>query len=180
MMELAFFLRLCVLFFAIMGYLRGIYKEFVGLTGIILSLYLLTEFGWIIDLIFGGSGATWRFTVDASILIMLTFFAYQQAPSMFVPRNYRTSRGGLRIPGEGTWQAGLLGAIFGGFNGYLVVGSLWYLMDQLEYPLSPLFTQPAINSSSAAFVTNLPLVWLQGNILVALVMGLFLLIIIFR
>jgi hypothetical protein len=74
-----------------------------------------------------------------------------------------------------------LGAVVGGFNGYLLVGSLWYLMDQYEYPLSNLFMQPAIGSRSAEFVGNLPLVWLQdNNLLLWIVMGLFLLIAIFR
>ncbi|HLA42208.1 MAG TPA: CvpA family protein [Aggregatilineales bacterium] len=180
MMELSFFLRLCVMFFAVMGYLRGIYKEFVGLAGIVLSLFLITQFDWVLDLFLGSSSASVRFAAIAILLIVLTFFSYQQAPTVFAPSRYRTGRG-IRLPSDRNWQTNVLGALFGGINGYLVVGSLWYFMDQFEYPMDSLFLQPAVGSTSASFVTNLPLVWLQqANLLMWLVMGLFLLIIIFR
>lgn len=182
MMELSFFLELCIAFFTVVGYLRGIYREFVGLAGIVLTLFVLTEFGWVLNLIIGGSSPAQRFTVEALILILFTFFSYQQAPGTFAPRYYRNPRTGApRLPDEVGWQTRLLGALFGGINGYLVVGSLWYMMDQLQYPLSSLFLQPALGSSSANFVNMLPLVWLQqGNLLVWLVAGLFLIIIVFR
>jgi hypothetical protein len=181
MMELSFFLQMCVIFFAVMGYLRGLYKEFVGLAGLILTLWMITQFGWIVDFLIGGAGAGQRFIVDAILFLIMVFFAYQQAPTAFAPRNYRTRGGTARIPGAEGWQMRFLGAVFGGVNGYVVVGTLWYMMDQLEYPLTSLFSQPALDSGSADFVSNLPLVWLQsGNLLTWLVAGLFLIIIVFR
>lgn len=181
MMELSFFLRLCIGFFAVIGYLRGFYKEFVGLAGIMLSLFILTEFSWIFDFVAGRSNPTLRFLFDALLLIALTFFSYQQAPTTFVPSRYRGRRGEVRLPGQEGWQTRSLGALLGGFNGYLVVGSLWYFMDQLEYPLEPLFMMPALGTESADFVSRLPLVWLQQfNLLTWLVAGLFLIIIIAR
>jgi hypothetical protein len=181
MMELSYFLQLCVIFFAVIGYLRGLYKEFVGLAGLTVTLWLMTQFGWVVDWLIGGAGAGQRFIVDAILFIIMIFFSYQQAPTSFAPRNYRSRSGAARIPGAEGWQMRFLGAVFGGINGYVVVGTLWYMMDQLEYPLSPLFSQPALTSGSANFVSNLPLVWLQqGNLLTWLVAGLFLLIIVFR
>jgi len=180
MMELVFFLRLCILFFAVIGFLRGIYREFVGLAGILLGIFLITEYGWILDLVIGSAGAGTRFTVEAAFFIGVVYFAYEQAPTTFAPSSYRTSSGKVRLPDDSSWQTRILGAVFGGINGYLVVGSLWYMMDQLEYPLDALFVQPLIGSASADFVGNLPLVFLHGNLLTAVVMGLFLLIIIFR
>ena len=181
MMELSFFLQLCVIFFAVIGFLRGLYKEFVGLAGLIITLWMITQFGWVVDYLIGGAGATQRFIVDAVLFMLMTFFCYQQAPTAFAPSGYRTRGGTVRIPSAEGWQMRFLGAVFGGINGYLVVGTLWYMMDQLEYPLSPLFSQPPLGSGSADFVGNLPLVWLQsGNLLTFLVAGLFLLIIVFR
>ncbi|NDJ85742.1 MAG: hypothetical protein GYB66_07640, partial [Chloroflexi bacterium] len=70
-------------------------------------------------------------------------------------------------------------SLMGGFNAYLVFGSLWYFMDQLGYPLSPQITAPSPNSSSADMVSNLPLVWMQeGNLLTIFVIALFLFILI--
>ncbi len=182
MMELSYFLRLCIAFFAIVGYLRGFYKEFVALAGLTLALFILTEFSWFLDFIFGRTNATLRYLVDVVLLVVLTFFSYQQAPTTFVPSRYRRGRRGeIKLPGEEGWQTRFLGALTGGFNGYLVVGSLWYFMDQLEYPLSPLFMMPALGSESAEFVSRLPLVWLQQfNLLTWLVAGIFLIIIIAR
>ncbi|MFP4321413.1 MAG: hypothetical protein ACLFTK_03070 [Anaerolineales bacterium] len=180
MMELSYFLQICVFFFAVIGYLRGFYREFVALAGILLGLFVLTEFDIVIDLLIGGGGARQRYLVTAVLLIALTYFAYEQAPVSFAPRAYRRARG-VNLPGADTWRERTLGAVVGAFNGYLVVGSLWYFMDQLEYPLEPLFMQPLVGTTSADFVTLLPLVWLQeGNLLLWLVVGLFLLVIVFR
>jgi hypothetical protein len=165
MMEFTFFLILCVIFFAVMGYLRGFYKEFVGFISILLTLFIMIRFFWILDLFIGGISAGARYIVEALFLIVMTFFAYQQAPTTFAPSYY--SRG---LPGVDSWQTRILGALLGGFNGYLVIGSLWYMMDQLEYPLHPLFAQPLVGSASADFVGNLPMVWLQqGNLILWIV-----------
>lgn len=179
-MELTFFLQMCVVFFAILGYLRGVYKESVGFIGILISLFFLTEFDWVLDIFIGGMNASVRFSIEAGIIIAMTFFSYQQAPFVFVPASYRKGNK-IVLPLEKGWQRGFMGALVGGINGYLVVGSLWYLMDQYEYPLSNLFMQPLVGSSSANFVSNLPLALLQdNNLLLWMVAGLFLLVTVFR
>lgn len=181
MMELSFFMQMCIGFFGVIGYLRGIYREFVSLAGIMLGLFILTEFAWLLDLVVGRSDTTIRFISNAFILILLAYFSYEQAPTMFAPSRYRNRRGEANLPTVEGWQIRIVGALIGAFNGYLVVGSLWYFMDQLAYPLDPLFRMPVLGSSSADFVNSLPLVWLQqGNLLVWLVAGLFLLIIVAR
>jgi len=180
MMQLDYFLRLFILFFAVIGFQRGWYREFVTLAGLILSLFLLTEFGWVIDVLVGRGSVGLRFTLELVIFSALAYFAYDQAPETFVPSRYIKGTK-IRLPEDQNWQTRLVAALIGGFNGYLVVGTLWYLMDQFEYPLDNFFVQPPIGSTSAAFVSSLPLVWLQqGNLLMWLVTGLFLLLVIFR
>ena len=53
-------------------------------------------------------------------------------------------------------------------------------MDDLEYPLDPNITAPALESASAEMVDLLPLVWMQqGNLLTLMVIGLFIFIFVF-
>jgi hypothetical protein len=62
------------------------------------------------------------------------------------------------------------------WNGYLLIGSLWWYMDNLEYPLSPYITPVVPGSASASWVNILPLSWLlggDGGLLSLLMIGLF-------
>ena len=181
MMELTLFLEICMAFFATIGFLQGVYREFVATVGIVLGLFVLTQFDWLIDIFLKNIGTSWRFGFSAVMLIAVTYFAYEQAPTTFVPSRYRRARGGPNLPNFQSWQMRLVSAGLGAFNGYLVVGSLWYFMDQYEYPLNSLFTVPALGSSSAEFVNKLPLVWLQqGNLIFWIIVAVFMLIIVFR
>jgi hypothetical protein len=171
MIQLSSFLVFMVIFFAVVGSLRGFRKEFVALAGIILALFTIVQFESFFQNLGGGSDEQ-IFYVEAIFLALVTFFAYQTPPES-VMRNSR------RRDELDNWQNRLLGAVFGGMNGYLVFGSLWYFMDQLAYPLSPNVTTPSPDSSSADMVGSLPLVWMQeGNLLTLLVIGLFLFILI--
>jgi len=69
--------------------------------------------------------------------------------------------------------------VLGAFNGYLVVGSLWYYMRVLGYPLAPNIPAPYPGTVSDAMQYSLPLDWLlEGNLLTLLVVILFLFVII--
>ncbi|NJL95403.1 MAG: hypothetical protein HC915_17615 [Anaerolineae bacterium] len=180
MMELTLFLQICMGFFGIIGFLHGVYREFVATLGIVLGLWLITEFDWVLNVVLNVHDPGLNFAFSALLLIIFVFFAYQQAPTTFVPSRYRKGRG-IRLPEYKGWQMRLMGAVLGAFNGYLVVGSLWYFMDQFEYPLSSLFMMPVSGSNSAEFVNNLPLVWLQqNNLLLAIIIAIVVLVIVFR
>ncbi len=174
MIELSSFLWFNIALFGVIGYMRGFSKEFVALAGIILALFVLVEFESFFDTLGRGSGSEQVFYVKALFLLVVTFFAYETPPGRVVPTKRRGGR-----DNRDAWQNRILGVLLGGFNAYLVVGSLWYFMDQLSYPLSPSVTTPSPNSSSAEMVTTLPLVWMQeGNLLTIFVIALFLFILI--
>jgi hypothetical protein len=156
--------------FALIGYLRGFNKEAIALAGIILALFTIVQFESFFEQLGAEAGQRQIFYLKGIFLVAVAFFAYQTPAEKFVKaRSQRDS-----------WQERLLGGFLGGFNGYLVFGSLWYFMDQLDYPLSPNISTPPLNSSSAEMVDILPLVWLQsGNLLTLFVIGLFIFIIIF-
>ena len=77
----------------------------------------------------------------------------------------------------------MLGALAGGVNGYLIFGTIWYLLDinrlaTGQYPLDPYIVAPIAGTPSAGTVPNLPLYLLtnngaNGDLLSLLVIGLF-------
>ena len=71
---------------------------------------------------------------------------------------------GRRLQIKFNSSASWLGALFGAINGWLVAGTIWYLMDINEYPLSPFIIAPAINSPSADALGTLPVVLFTGGL----------------
>jgi hypothetical protein len=172
MIQLSSFLWGMVILFAFVGFVRGSNKEIVALAGIVLALFILEQLR---DVLFSplvsGVNPDQQFYLYGGVLILVAVFAYQTPDRI----GNMGRRKGLR---EGL-QEGLLGSLIGGFNAYLLFGSLWFYMDNLGYPLSPYIVAPPLGSASAAMVNQLPLVWLlEGNLLTLLVIVLFLFVII--
>src|SRR5690606_11732369 len=117
-------------------YLRGFSKESIALAGIILALFTIVQFESFFDQLGANAGLSQIFYLKALFLIGVTFFAYQTPPDRFIKGKSMRDN----------WQNRILGGLMGGFNGYLTFGSLWYFMDQLQYPLSPHITTPSIGS----------------------------------
>ena len=173
MIQLSSVLWLGVFTFGVIGYLRGFDKELVGLSGIVLALFTLVQFEGFFESLASGAGNPLRtlFYLQTAVLVIVTFFAYQTSPDKFA--NLASRRGG-----RDAFQTRVLGVLTGAFNGYLVIGSIWYFMDVKNYPLTSVL-RPAADTASAALIDNLPLSWLlEGNLLTLLVIGLFLFILI--
>ena len=158
--------------FAVIGFMRGWTKELIATAGIVLALFALRQFETIIiDPLTNGQQQA-KFYLQAAILVMLAVFAYQTPPERF-SRGARAAREGI--------QESILGALIGGLNGYLLFGSLWWYMDNLEYPLSPNILPVVPGSASASMVSALPLSWMlsgDGNVLSLLMIGLFIFVIV--
>lgn len=174
MIQLSSFLWMMVFAFAVIGYMRGWTKELIATAGIVLALFTLKQFeALVIDPLTDGRQEP-KFYLQATILLLLAFFAYQTPPE-------RLARGGaIRNPRE-SLQDGILGALVGAFNGYLLIGSLWWYMDNLEYPLSPFITPVAPGSASANLVDALPLSWMlsaDGGLLSLVMVALFIFVIV--
>jgi uncharacterized membrane protein required for colicin V production len=175
MIQLSTFMIIMIGMFGVIGFLRGWTKELIATAGIVLALFALKQFETIlIDPLTQGEQRS-KFYLQAVILIAMAFFAYQTPPSALS----RTTRRG-QSNREG-FQDGILGALVGIWNGYLLFGSLWWYMDNLEYPLSP-YVLPAIpGSASASLINALPLSWMlggDGSILSLLMIGLFVFVIV--
>jgi hypothetical protein len=174
MIQLSTFLLLMIGLFATVGFMRGWTKELIATAGIVLALFTLKQFETIfIDPLTDGNQQS-KFYLQATILIALCFFAYQTPPEAF-------RGGGRRSSNRESLQEGILGALVGGLNGYLFVGSLWWFMDNLEYPLNPFIVPVAPGSASADFVSILPQSWMlggDGSLLSLIMIGLFIFVIV--
>lgn len=155
MIQLSAMMWTLALFFGIIGSLRGFNRELISLAGIILGLFALFQFDSLIrGTLLVGVGRDQVFIVQALIFIAIVFFAYQTRAII--------GDGGRR-DGRDSLQSGILGAIIGFINGYLIWGSLWYFMDINEYPLAPHIIAPAPGSASDQARAILPLVLLGGG-----------------
>lgn len=173
MIELSSFLLFMIGMFAIVGFMRGWSKELVATAGIVLALFTLKQFETILIDPLTQSEQKSKFFLQAITLIVMGFFAYQTPTEMITRRDRTSQREGL--------QDGILGALVGAWNGYLLMGSLWWYMDNLEYPLSPHIVPVVAGSSSAKWVDILPLSWMlggDGSILSLLMIALFVFVIV--
>ncbi len=72
------------------------------------------------------------FWIQTIILLLLVYFGYQTVTL-------------TRLAGKAVRekiQDSLFGGILGGFNGYLIVGSILYWMDQANYPFPDFISAP--------------------------------------
>ena len=124
MVSLTFLFWLFVVFFGIIGAMRGWAKELLVFFSLILSLalnFLLVKYVPVIrDLPKDGESVFWIQTI---ILIVLVFFGYQ---TVVLPR-FATKATREKL------QDSLLGFVFGSLNGYLIMGAIWFYMHQANY-----------------------------------------------
>jgi hypothetical protein len=156
MMELSSFMILMIGMFGVIGFMRGWTKELIATAGIVLALFTLKQLETlVVDPLTDGKQDS-KFYLQSAILIALAFLAYHTPPE-------RLARAGRRVSNREGVQDGILGTLVGMLNGYLLIGSLWWYMDNLEYPLSPHILPVAPGSASAQWVDILPLSWLLGG-----------------
>jgi hypothetical protein len=136
MVSLSFIFLLLVLIFGTIGAMRGWAKEMLVSFGVILAMFLLSvleKLPPIRDTV-AVEGSNNKFWLQVIVIVILVFFAYQ------TPNFQRL--GGARFARERLADI-LLGFLMGLINGYLVVGTLWYYLDQAGYkPLQNYFTPP--------------------------------------
>lgn len=134
MISLSTIFWLMVLLFSVVGWLRGWTKEVIVMASMVLSLFAIDQFSFfVINRLVGitdpqvaAQPEQRQFFLLAIIHLTFAFFGYQ-GPAIV------GGRVGERLRIRETLQDKLLGAVIGGFNGYLLVGSLWAF---LEYQLN--------------------------------------------
>ncbi|NCP86968.1 MAG: hypothetical protein CO094_01925 [Anaerolineae bacterium CG_4_9_14_3_um_filter_57_17] len=127
MVSLTFMFWLFVILFGIIGAMRGWAKELLVSFSLILALAfnrLLERYVPVVNTLPPDGMAL--FWLRAIIVGILVFFGYQ---TVSLPR-FATKVAREKL------QDSLLGFMLGAINGYMVVGSIWFYIDQAGYPFS--------------------------------------------
>ncbi len=134
MMSIVYVFWMYIIVFAVIGMMRGWAKELLVAFSVILALalnLLLKAYIPIVrDLPNEGTSLFWIRTL---ILISLVYFGYQTVA--VIPRlASKATRERL--------QDALFGIILGGLNGYLVIGTILFYLDQARYPYPNVVSAP--------------------------------------
>lgn len=159
MLELVTLVWVFVAFFAFMGLQRGWTKEIISMSGVILGLFALHQFDTAIrEQFLAEFTPDQKFYFQTALFLLIVFFAYQTRALVG-----SDAREAITGDGRDALQTRVLGAIVGGFNGYLISGTVWYFLHINRnvatgaYPLEPYIVAPAAGSLSAQNIGNLPL-----------------------
>lgn len=147
MVSLTFMFWMFVILFGIIGAMRGWAKELLVAFSMILALAfmrLLESNVPFIKAMVENQADSAIFWMRVIIVLVLVFFGYQ---TVALPR-FATKAAREKL------QDGLLGFVFGAFNGYLVIGTLWFYLDQAGYPFQN-YIMPPDNSSMGEAARNL-------------------------
>jgi len=152
MISLTVLFGMCIALFGIIGAMRGWSKELLVTSAIVLGLFMNSILETYVEpyqtMLTVQSPAT-QFLVRAGLMSLLAFFGYQ-TPHIRALQD-KVAREKL--------EEILLGLVLGLLNGYLLVGSVWGYLHELEYPTN-LVLQPEAGSVLAqqfdAIVQYLP------------------------
>jgi uncharacterized membrane protein required for colicin V production len=157
MMSLTTVFWLLVAMFAIVGAMRGWAKELLVTFSLILSIFIITVLNTYVpffqSLIASGNSST-VFWIESTIVVLMAFFGYQ-TPNLARLAGNRFARERL--------QDTLLGFFIGALNGYLLIGTLWYFLNALNYPFDvvrPPVPGDPFTESALEILQWLPPTWL--------------------
>ncbi len=160
MLSLSFVFWMFIAIFALIGAMRGWAKELLVTFSVVLALFIITVLQRFIPFIRDTLTDSSRFWVEAGILLALVFFGYQTPNIARLAASNRFVREHV--------QDILLGAFLGAINGYLVVGTLWYFLDEASYPFTyitpPMPTDP-LGAEALKIIPMLPPVWLDAPVI---------------
>lgn len=160
MISLTLAFWLFVFFFAFVGAMRGWAKELLVTFSVILANFILTVLRENVAAIrpFLAQPGSVSFWANSVILMALAFFGYQ-TPN--IPKLAGTKFAREKL------QDTLFGAVIGAFNGYLVVGSLWFFLKEAGYPfamISPPIAGTPAGDQALRLIEMLPPEWLVSPV----------------
>ncbi len=155
MVSLIFLFWMYVVLFAIIGGIRGWAKEILVTFSVVLAIFIISVLERFVPFIRDSIQGTSRFWVRGTILLALVFFGYQGPNIRVLAATNRFVRERL--------QDILLGIFLGALNGFFIFGSLWFFLNDAQYPFG-LITPPDPNTplgeAALGMVKYLPPNWL--------------------
>jgi hypothetical protein len=145
-----------VILFAIIGSMRGWAKELMVTFAVILTMFILTVIERFVPFIrdtLAIGDSPLMFGLRVGLLGTLVFFGYQTPNFPKLAGNNRFARERL--------QDALLGLFLGALNGYLIFGSVWFYLNEANYPFP--IVSPPIPGSDAAEATKILLPFLPPH-----------------
>ncbi|HRE26779.1 MAG TPA: CvpA family protein [Anaerolineales bacterium] len=139
MMSITAVFWMLVVIFGIIGGFRGWAKEVLVLFSLILALFLmrvLQQYVPGVQAALDAQGPQQQVILRSALMIMLAYFGYQTP-------NIPAFSGKLA---RDKLQDFLLGSVIGLLNGYFIVGTIWYYLDQTGYPWPGLVTAPPVET----------------------------------
>jgi uncharacterized membrane protein required for colicin V production len=161
MVPLDTFLWAFVLFFGIIGALRGWSKEMLVLFSVVVALAMRLIFSTYVPIVrdLFNRPPVQQFYIYTGLLILMAVAGYA-GPVV----SGRLASASARE----TLQDILLGFIIGAINGYLIMGSIWYFLDAAGYGIWGV-AQPAPNTIAATLAAQyLPPLWLTDAALLTI------------
>ncbi len=161
MISLNVLLWIFILLFALIGAMRGWAKELLVTFSIVLAMFTLVVFESFVPFfknVIETSQPESVFWMRAGIIAALIFFGYQTPKIPKIAESGRFVRNLL--------QDTLLGGVLGGFNGYLVFGTLWYYLHTAGYPFTFVIPPDAATETGQAalrWIALLPPAWLMTS-----------------
>jgi uncharacterized membrane protein required for colicin V production len=142
--------------FAIIGAMRGWAKEVLVSFSVILGIFLIVvlEKLPILSNSITGIGVFW---FRSTIIVVLVFFGYH------APNFPRLANSGRFVREH--LQDMLLGVFLGAVNGYLIFGTIWYFLAQVDYPFESIISKPdpssPLGQMLAQMVNYMAPAWLE-------------------
>jgi hypothetical protein len=149
-----------VILFALIGAMRGWAKEILVTSGVIVALFLITIMESYIPFFRDSLKPESSFWVRIGVLGVMTFFGYQgpNLPRMIESGKFIRDR----------FEDVLLGIFLGAVNGYMIFGSAWYYLKEVDYPfdwISAPDQVTEVGQNVARLIEILPPQWLQAPVI---------------
>ncbi|HEX7434280.1 MAG TPA: hypothetical protein VF326_11565 [Anaerolineaceae bacterium] len=155
MVSLLFLFWMYVVLFAVIGGMRGWAKEILVTFSVILAIFIITTLERFVPFMRDAIVGAPRFWIRTIIILALVFFGYQGPNIPRLAGNNRFVRERL--------QDILLGIFLGAINGFLIFGSVWFFLNEAQYPFE-LISAPdsatSVGQTALGMIKFLPPTWL--------------------